>query len=711
VATVATVAKMAKTDAAPQPGRDRVDVLEALAAAVAGIGGEPRDGQRRMVEAVRGAMDGGEHLLVQAGTGTGKSLAYLVPAVLHASAGQHPVVVATATIALQRQLVERDLPLLADSLEPLLGRRPDFAILKGRQHYACLLRLAEGAPDDGPGADEAALFAPAPTTALGKDVLRIRAWADRTATGDKDELVPAPAERAWRASSVTSHECVGATRCPHGDVCFAELARERARHADIVVTNHAMLAIDAFAGIPLLPDHDVVVVDEAHELVDRATGAVTDELTAAAVERAARRIKRHVAPETYDALLVAGDALAEGLAGVEPGRLDGVRGLLFDALVAVRDVGHMALTETAGKDRSGSDGGIDAARTQARAAVEELHEIAGRVVAAGPADVLWATPATERRPAVLYRAPMSVAGLLREQLFGQATVVLTSATLELGGSFETVARGLGLLGAVSPPDDGADDDESTRPSKAPRWSGLDVGSPFDYARQGILYVARHLPPPGREGLAAATLDELAALVEAAGGRTLGLFSSQRAAVQAAEAMRERLQVEVLCQGDDATAELVKRFSAEPSTCLFGTLSLWQGVDVPGAACHLVVIDRIPFPRPDDPLVRARQDAAGPAGFMTVSAASAALLLAQGSGRLIRSSTDRGVVAVLDSRLSTARYAGFLRRSLPPFWPTEDGEQVRRSLRALVAADTADTAGASDTAAPTAPVVRGSAAPQ
>ncbi|MFI5100845.1 MAG: ATP-dependent DNA helicase [Actinomycetes bacterium] len=687
-----------KPDPVPGPARETVDVLEALQAAVAGVGGEPRDGQRTMVEAVRTAMESGEHLLVQAGTGTGKSLAYLVPAVLHVAAGKHPVVVATATIALQRQLIERDLPLLADSLEPLLGRRPEFAILKGRQHYACLLRLAEGAPDDAPGADDQALFAPAPTTALGRDVLRIRAWVDETRTGDRDELVPAPAERAWRASSVTSHECVGATRCAHGDACFAELARERARRADVVVTNHAMLAIDAFAGIPLLPEHDVVVVDEAHELVDRATGAVTDELTAGAVERAARRIRRYVAPETHDALVLAGEALGEGLAGCPPGRLEAVRGLLFDALVAVRDVGHLALTETAGKDRSAPEGGVDPARTQARAAVEELHEIAGRVVAAGPSDVLWATAATDRRPAVLYRAPMSVAGLLREQLFGQATVVLTSATLELGGSFDSIARGLGLL----EPDSATGDDAPASAGRAVRWTGLDVGSPFDYARQAILYVAAHLPPPGREGLAEATLDELAGLVEAAGGRTLGLFSSQRAAVQAAEAMRERLDVDVLCQGDDATAELVRRFSAERSTCLFGTLSLWQGVDVPGAACHLVVIDRIPFPRPDDPLVRARQDAAGPAGFMTVSAASAALLLAQGSGRLIRSSTDRGVVAVLDSRLSTARYAGFLRRSLPPFWPTEDGEQVRRSLRALAAADSATDTPAGSATEPVAP---------
>jgi ATP-dependent DNA helicase DinG len=685
-----------RTDRDGEPGHghvDQPDVLTALTAAVLGVGGVERAGQRQMAVAVADAIESRTHLLVQAGTGTGKSLAYLVPAVLHAAAGGRPVVVATATIALQRQLVERDLPLLADSLEPLLGRRPEFAILKGRHHYLCRHRLLTGAPDESPGADEGALFAPAPTTPLGKDAARIRAWADETETGDRDELVPNPADRAWRAVSVSSHECLGAARCPEGDRCFAELARERARGSDVVVTNHAMLAIDAFAGIPLLPEHEVVVVDEAHELVERATGAVTDELTASAVERAARRIRRFVEPTTHDALVMAGQALEEALEECEPGRLTGLTGLLFDAMVAMRDIGHMAMSEAGSRDRSVVETGVDAARSQARAAVEELHEIAGRVVAAGPLDVLWVSAGSDRRPPALHRAPLSVAGLLRDLLFARATVVLTSATLELGGSFEPVARGLGLVGvSSSTADEDADgsaeerDEESDEVRSSPRWTGLDVGSPFDYPRQGILYVARHLPPPGRDGLSEAALDELAGLVEAAGGRTLGLFSSQRAAVQAADAMRERLDVVVLCQGDDATAELVRLFASHPSTCLFGTLSLWQGVDVPGSACHLVVIDRIPFPRPDDPLVRARQEAAGPAGFMTVSAASAALLLAQGSGRLIRSSTDRGVVAVLDSRLSTARYAGFLRRSLPPFWPTEDPEQVRRSLRALADAD-------------------------
>jgi ATP-dependent DNA helicase DinG len=316
-----------------------------------------------------------------------------------------------------------------------------------------------------------------------------------------------------------------------------------------------------------------------------------------------------------------------------------------------------------------------------------------------------------------------VAGVLRERLYAERTVVLTSATLTLGGSFDATAGSVGLLGGAAAPDgvdlatarrSGGDSAAGMPPSDedagaggdtaagddeggeegarvrrpAPRCRTLDVGSPFDYPRQGILYVARDLPPPGRDGVGPAALDELATLIEAAGGRTLGLFSSRRAAELAADQLRDRLDVPILCQGDDAMPTLVREFARDARTCLFGTLSLWQGVDVPGSACQLVVIDRIPFPRPDDPLATARAQAVarrGGNGFMAVSATHAALRLAQGAGRLIRSGDDRGVVAVLDSRLATARYGSFLRASLPPFWATHDREVALEALRRIDAA--------------------------
>ena len=245
------------------------------------------------------------------------------------------------------------------------------------------------------------------------------------------------------------------------------------------------------------------------------------------------------------------------------------------------------------------------------------------------------------------------------------------ATLTIGGSFDAMATAWGLTA-----EDGDD----------AHWRGVDVGLPFQHAKAGILYVAAHLPPPGRDGTGSAEqLSEIAGLITAADGRTLGLFSSMRAARAAAEAMRERLSTPVLCQGDDGTSALVEQFSVDPQTSLFGTLSLWQGVDVPGPSLSLVLIDRIPFPRPDDPLLGARQRAVaarGGNGFMAVAANHAALLLAQGSGRLLRRVTDRGVVAVLDSRMVTAGYGGYLRASLPPFWQTTNGEQVRQALQRL-----------------------------
>jgi ATP-dependent DNA helicase DinG len=669
-------------------------VRELLAAAVAAIGGTERAGQVQMAEAVVESIESGRHLLVQAGTGTGKSLAYLVPALAHGDR----VVVATATIALQNQLIDRDLPRLVDAVAPLLGNRPTFAILKGRRNYACLQRLNDG-PDD---ADDFALFdidaaagpergravrTPAATSTLGKEVVRLHEWAAGTSTGDRDDVTPGVSDRGWAQVSVSAQDCVGAHRCAYGEECFAERAREHAAEADIVVTNHALLAIDALEPFPILGEHGLVVVDEAHELVDRVTNIATDELRVGSIERVVRRAQRHVKERPADAMLAAGARLALVLDKTEPGRLDNLSPELAGVLAEVRDCAH-ALVSALGRGQSGDGPGsfADALRRRARAAAEEVYEVAGRLLEHSEHDVTWRDE-DERLGPALKVAPLSVAGLLREALFTKRTVVLTSATLALGGSFDILARQVGLAGGAQtdPQPRRVPEVDETDDNLVAGWDGVDVGSPFDYPRQAILYVARRLPPPGRDGIGAEAVEELTDLIRAAGGRTLGLFSSHRAAVAAAEALRSRIPYPVLLQGQESTGQLIKRFAAEPRTCLFGTLSLWQGVDVPGASCQLVVIDRLPFPRPDDPIRSARQravDAAGGNGFMTIAAAHAALLLGQGSGRLIRAASDRGVVAVLDPRLATARYAGFLKASMPRFWYTENPERVRRSLAAI-----------------------------
>ena len=655
---------------------DLPGVTELLTAAVDALGGTQRPGQVQMAEAVAHAFATGEHLAVQAGTGTGKSLAYLVPAIARALTEESPVVVSTATIALQRQLVDRDLPRLVDALVDQLPRRPRFALLKGRRNYLCLNKVHNGATDDASDVPQEELFSPVASSALGRDVLRLTEWASVTETGDRDELSPGVPERSWSQVSVSARECLGMARCPFGTDCFAEKARAEAGRADVVVTNHALLAIDAIAEASVLPEHHLLVIDEAHELTDRVTSAATAELTPAPLGVATRRVARLVDPELSSRLEAAVATFSAAIHDTAPGRMDYLDDELKTYLTALRDA---AAAARSGIDPGPADPKAAAARTEAIAALSDVADTAARALDSfGPAipdrtDVVWldheeqrGSGATGPRP-VLRVAPLSVAALLRGRLFDTATTVLTSATLTVGGTFDAMASAWGL-------------------ADGPKWQGLDVGSPFDHAKAGILYIAAHLPPPGRDGAGADDqLDEIAGLIEACGGRTLGLFSSMRAAKAAAESMRQRLDTPVLCQGEDGTAALVERFAADPQTSLFGTLSLWQGVDVPGSSCSLVIIDRIPFPRPDDPLLTARQRAVaarGGNGFMTVAAGHAALLLAQGAGRLLRRIEDRGVVAILDSRIATARYGGYLRASLPPFWVTTDPAVVRRALQRL-----------------------------
>jgi ATP-dependent DNA helicase DinG len=461
----------------------------------------------------------------------------------------------------------------------------------------------------------------------------------------------------------------------------------------------------------------VVIIDEAHDLVNRVTSAASAELSAPAMETAARRGGRVLSAEEAAPLREAAEAADRVLAGVPAGRIDDLAAPLASTLATVRDAaGACAAQVRASAGGSAEDAERLAAGRAALAALDDVSETADRMLGAfGPdvaarRDVVWMDRPADpdgRRPPTLRVAPLEVGTLLADRLFRRQTVVLTSATLALGGSFEPLARQWGLPSGGGEASTGGEPSaghepsagggssaggEATADSEASTpvglaWSGLDVGSPFDHRRAGILYVARHLPPPGRDGLPEPYLAELRELIEAAGGRTLGLFSSMRAARQAAEELRGQISQPLLCQGDDATAELVRQFIDDEASCLFGTLSLWQGVDVPGRSLQLVVIDRIPFPRPDDPLASARQRAVaarGGNGFMTVAAAQAALLLAQGAGRLLRMTDDRGMVAILDPRLATARYGGFLRASLPPFWTTTDPGIARAALRRLAA---------------------------
>ncbi len=650
---------MTDEDSDEPPGTEQL-----LAAAVASIGGRTRPGQVRMAEEIgRVLRSGSDAVLVQAGTGTGKSLGYLVPAAAEALRRKEPIVISTATLALQRQLVEKDLPAVATALGEALGQPISFAVLKGRGNYVCRERLERGSGDpQGP-----TLF-DEPTSWLGRQAQRVSKWAQRTDTGDRDDLPEPVDSRVWSAVSVSARECIGATRCPFGTECFAEAARDRARTADLIVTNHALLAIDLQGDSRVLPDHAAVIVDEAHELVDRVTGALTAQLGRPALDRALGRARQFLGESEEDALADAFEFLADVLAAVPEGRLRALPQDLVIALTSARDACQRALVGI--RADAGATGEDVAARMAGRAGIEEVHDVAGAALGIDDSVVVWVSGSSGGRSPTLNVAPIAVAGLLGERLFKAGPVVLTSATLAVGATFEPTAAAVGAAAVT--------------------WIGLDVGSPFDHAKQAVLYCAADLPRPGREGTSDAAIHRLGDLLDAAGGRTLALFSSWRAVERAAVLLGERFggvsdrRLIVARQGD-AVAALVRAFAEDDHSSLLGTLSLWQGVDVPGASCSLVVIDRIPFPRPDDPLVSARSelvDAAGGSGFAAVSVPRAALLLAQGAGRLIRSAEDRGVVAILDPRLATTGYGTRLRRSLPPFWWTTDEAVVLGVLRRL-----------------------------
>lgn len=647
------------------------DALTLLDEAVAATGGQNRAGQRTMAAHVAQALELQRHLLVQAGTGTGKSLGYLVPALARVGESDQPIVVATATLALQAQIVNRDIPRLLQALEPRPESQAQVALLKGRNNYLCLHKLEGGYPEDEP---DALFDMPSSTSRVGEEVVRLREWADRTETGDRDELKPGVSDRAWAQVSVSAAECLG-RRCPLVEECFSEMARSRAAEADIVITNHALLAINAFEGMKVLPEHETVIIDEAHELVDRVTGAVSGSLTVAMVRRAARSVKKHSKADS-GALEMATGTLETALEGLPEGLLNGLDGRLLTALSAVNDAARAALSDTK-PDGQEADAGLQMARSR----VSEVHEVSNRILeASGEQDVLWISrqggwengryvAASDTDPATLNIAPLSVGLQLRDGLFADRTVILTSATLTVGDSFDVAAGALGLQG-----------------EGAPRWTSIDVGSPFDYRKQGIMYVAGDLKPPGF-GVHEGQLERLRELCEASEGGALGLFSSKRAAERAAEYMREHSDLNILLQGESSLKALVEEFSEDVDSCLFGTMSLWQGVDVPGDSCRLVVMDRIPFPRPDDPIAQARTEAVNRHrgnGFMAVSAHHAAIRMAQGAGRLIRSVSDRGVVAVLDSRVATKRYGGFLMKAMPPMWSTQNKAAVIGALARLSA---------------------------
>ena len=624
-------------------------------------GGEERPGQIAMAEAVDAACASGDALLVEAGTGTGKSLAYLTPAIL----AEKRTVVATATIALQSQLVTNDVPRVAEGL----GLDISAAVLKGRRNYLCNQRLAEF--DRSNHEEQLQLLR---GRSAGDHLDEIRSWAETTTSGDREELDPAPPADVWAAVSVGPDECPGAGRCPSGDECFSERARLIAREADVIVTNHHYYGLNLASGGALMPEHDVVVFDEAHHLPEVIGATCGTELSGGRVRTLARRTRSVLTDEELPLLLDRSAIDLDRQLGTFVGSKLVTDAELVAMLIATRDRADKvlsALRKVKAPDGSDAEARTERALLSANNLVNDIDAIIG---ADTTNDVLW----VDGSPAhpVLRRTPLDVGSILEHQLWDDRAVILTSATLP-----DAIVEQLGLPSAT----------------KVHR-----VGSPFPYEDLGLLYCSPDLPNPNSADARAAVQEEMRVLIDAAGGRTLGLFTSSSAMQEAAETLRESLDVPILVQGENSKAALVKEFQADPSTVLLATMSFWQGIDLPGDTLTLVTIDRLPFPRPDEPVTQARRDRARAAAFRTVDLPRVQILLAQAAGRLVRRTDDRGVVAVLDPRLATKKsYRWEVINALPPFRRTRHRDEVVTFLRSLDAPaadardDTTETATTAD----------------
>jgi ATP-dependent DNA helicase DinG len=604
-------------------------------------GGENREGQRDMVRSVAFAFSKRRHHLIEAGTGVGKSLAYLVPAVL---AG-HRVVVATATKNLQDQLAKKDAPQVAAHV-----RGVHVAVLKGKQNYLCLNRaqsLGGGAQlsfDDGADVPRG----------VADQMRRILRWGNDTTTGDLDELPFEVDARARRAVSVTPQECLQRSKCPQGQNCFAELAKDRANESSILIVNAHLYASHLASGAMLLPQHEYVVFDEAHEILDIFATLLGTSLNAArlrALATVSRALLSNDDRTTADELLSSADRFAPMLlAQYERGELKGLDEACRAELARTNEL----VTKIVERLRDLPTSSPDAEFRKVRALGPAIHlaNDLARVNNVKDSELLYLS--RRDREIDIEISLVDVGPRLRDELWGNVTAVLTSATIP-----DTLAKNLGLDDAVSEHFD----------------------SPFDYREHGLLYVPENFPARNDPTAEAAIIDELVALIEAAGGRTLALFTNRSVMQRVADAVAPRLSTEVLVQGSLSRQKLIEEFRHSHEASLFAVTSFWQGIDVPGHSLSLVTIDRLPFSVPNDPLAEARRERSD-RPFYEVDLPRATMLLAQGVGRLIRTKDDRGVVAVLDTRLATSSYRTTMFKKLPPMRRTRNRDEVHAFLREL-----------------------------
>lgn len=630
--------------AKPNRDLDVVDLLQAVVDTLPNV--EARSGQVAMASAIADAIENKRHLIVQAGTGTGKTLGYLVPAV----ASGKRVVVSTYTKALQDQLAKHDLPALSSALSPIIGREISWAVLKGRNNYLCAQRITEIREPKQHKLDIDEL-----SPQVRSDVDKLVAWSETTTTGDSGDLSWSPRDTAWRHVSIGSDECPGASRCPSGDACFSERARDFASVADVIIVNTHIYGLDVATEGALLPEHDVVIFDEAHQLEDVMSASVGTAISPGSIQHVIGALRSIVRD---DALTGSLQHLASEFGSCIAGEIDKrVRLPLPDDIQDVLARLRLKIDEAVAglKAISSNDESAKQRILRAQTLSSRLIEVIDGCLTAGSRTVAFVSGSKDR-PA-LELAPLHVGPSLSKGVWSKRTAVLTSATIPL----------------AMPARVGLNDDEI---------DAIDVGSPFDYENSSLFYCAKHLPLPNESGRDEAVHEELERLINAAHGRTLALFTTYRAMHAAADEMSRRLEYKIWRQDDLPKMALVDAFATEESSCLFATAGFFQGVDVPGQTLSLVVIDKIPFPRPDDPLLSARRDEVGKTSFSDIDIPLAATQLAQAAGRLIRSRKDSGVVAILDPRLATKGYGKKIVSTLPPMKRTIEFSDVVQFLQSI-----------------------------
>ena len=630
--------------ASSRAGNTAIDALRRVTSSFDGA--EERQGQIDMVYAIAENIASGKSIVVQAGTGTGKSLGYLIPSLLHGK----KTVVATATKALQDQLHTHDLPLLHETLNQDFS----WAIVKGRSNYVCLQRVAEH--DD--GTDQ--LFDDGLDSRTKKELDQLLTWSRTTTTGDFEEVNFPTSESARRLLSVGTDECPGKTKCPQGFRCFAEKARDAANDADVVVVNLHLYGIHLASGGSILPEHEVVIIDEAHQLESVLSDTIGTTISAGRISSLGSSFRQVFSePGLTNRMEEIGLRFSTIISTMAGQRLSvPIPSTIHESLTALRIeiMEKIGLLRELSTDNEQVQQKIYRAQTQATRLVESIDLVLGTNT-----DFVYFVEGSDAR-AVLKVSPLHVGEILSQQVWSEHCAVLTSATIP-----HTMPERVGL------------DRDSIEL--------LSVDSPFDYEKNSRLYCSPNFPDRNSPQFTDFVHDELEALITAAGGRTLALFTSNKALRTAVDEMRKRLSVNILTPSEMPRQKLLTTFMEDESSCIFASQSFFQGIDLPGRTLSLVVLDKLPFPRPDDPLLEARREAVGrEKSFQLIDLPLAATSLAQATGRLIRTAQDKGVVAVLDRRLATSNYWRTLIGALPPMTRTRHREEVEQFLRDITSSN-------------------------